>query len=159
MTEYNPYDYKDFGKGEGNEYVDFLALTLKPFIDKKYRTLKDSAHTFVGGSSMGALISLYAVIKYPNVFGGAGIFSPAFWPAPKIYDDVATAKWGNAFRRFYFYAGGQESETLVPDINKMISIIEKKGHYETLRVISPVGKHNEAAWSKEFPHFHTFIIR
>ena len=159
MTEYNPYDTKDYGKGEGDAYVDFLALTLKPFIDKKYRTLKDSAHTFVAGSSMGALISLYAMVKYPDVFGGAGIFSPAFWTAKKIYDDVAAAKWSAAFRRFYFYAGGQESEIMVPDVNRMVAVIEKKGHYETQRVISPVGKHNEAAWAKEFPHFYDFIIR
>lgn len=159
LTEYNPYDHKNYGKGEGNEYVDFLALTLKPFIDKKYRTLKDSVHTFVAGSSMGALISLYAVVKYPDVFGGAGIFSPAFEPAPKIYDDVAMAKWGNAFRRFYFYAGGKESETMVPDLNKMLATVEKKGHYETRRVLSPVGKHNEAAWAHEFAFFYKFLIR
>lgn len=159
INEYNPYDHKDNGKGEGSEYVDFLALTLKPFIDKKYRTLKDSAHTFIAGSSMGALISLYAVVKYPDIFGGAGIFSPAFWPAQKLYDDVAAAKWGSGFRRFYFYAGGQESENMVADLNKMIAVIEKKGHYETQRVVSPIGKHNEATWGKEFAHFYTFIIR
>ena len=159
MNEYNPYDHKDYGKGEGNEYTDFLALTLKPFIDKNYRTLKDSAHTFVAGSSMGGLISLYAIAKHPQVFGGAGIFSPAFWPAPKIYDDVALAKWSSGFRRFYFYAGGAESETMVRDMNKMIATIEKKGHYETQRVVSPIGKHNEATWGREFLHFYKFIIR
>ena len=159
MTEYNPYDHKDFGKGEGNEYVDFLALTLKPFIDKKYRTLKDSSHTFIAGSSMGALISLYAMVKYPDVFGAAGIFSPAFWPDKKIYNDVAAAKWSTGFRRFYFYAGGQESEKMVPDMNRMIAVIEKKGHYETQRVVSPIGKHSEAEWAKEFAHFYTFVIR
>ncbi len=159
MTEYNPYDHKDYGKGEGNGYVDFLALTLKPFIDKKYRTLKDSTHTFVAGSSMGALISLYAAVKYPQVFGGAGIFSPAFWLAPKIYNDVSAAQWGTGFRRFYFYAGGQENENMIRDMDKMITAIEKKGHYETRRVVSPVAKHNEAAWGKEFIHFYTFIIR
>lgn len=159
MTEYNPYSHKEYGKGEGNEYVDFLALTLKPFIDKKYRTLKDSAHTFVAGSSMGALISLYAVVKYPGVFGGAGVFSPAFWPAPKIFADVAAANWSTGFRRFYFYAGGRESANMVTDLDKMIAVIEKKGHYETQRVVSPVAGHNEAAWSKEFAHFYTFIIR
>lgn len=159
LTEYNPYDHKDYGKGEGNEYADFLAFTLKPFIDKKYRTLKDSTHTFVAGSSMGAVISLYAAVKYPQVFGGVGIFSPAFRIAPKIYDDIAIAKWDNSFRRFYFYAGGEESETMVRDLDKMIAAIEKKGHYETQRVVSPIGKHNEAAWAKEFAHFYKFIIR
>jgi predicted alpha/beta superfamily hydrolase len=159
MTEYNPYDFKNYGKGEGSQYVDFLALTLKPFIDKKLRTLKDSAHTFVAGSSMGGLISLYAVVKYPRVFGGAGIFSPAFWTAPAIYDDVAKADLGRAIKRFYFYAGGKESETMVADMDKMIAAIEKKGNYETRRLMNPVGKHNEATWRKEFADFYQFIIR
>ncbi len=78
MNEYNPYSFKQFGIGEGDKYVDFLVKTLKPFIDKHYKTLADKKNTYVAGSSMGGLISLYAVMKYPSVFGGAGIFSPAF---------------------------------------------------------------------------------
>jgi predicted alpha/beta superfamily hydrolase len=159
LTEYNPYDNKDYGKGEGNQYADFLAQTLKPFIDKKFRTLKDSAHTFVAGSSMGALISLYAVVKYPNVFGGAGVFSPAFWTAPAIYDQVQKADFGKGIKRFYFYAGGKESETMVPDMDRMIAIIEKKGNYETRRVMIPIAKHNEQAWRTVFSDFYNFIIR
>lgn len=158
MTEYNPYEFKNYGKGEGSQYVDFLALTLKPYIDKKFRTLKDSSHTFVAGSSMGALISLYAVVEYPNVFGGAGIFSPAFWTAPAIYDEVEKSNFGRGMKRFYFYAG-KESDTMIPDMDKMIAIIEKKGNYETRRLINPLGKHNEATWRKEFADFYRFIIR
>jgi predicted alpha/beta superfamily hydrolase len=159
MNEYNPYDFENHGKGEGSQYVDFLALTLKPYIDNNFRTLKDSSHTFVAGSSMGALISLYAVVKYPKVFGGAGIFSPAFWTAPAIYDDVANASFGRGMKRFYFYAGGKESENVIPDMDKMIATIEKKGNYETRRLMNPLGKHNEAAWRKEFADFYQFIIR
>ncbi|MCW3080822.1 alpha/beta hydrolase-fold protein [Segetibacter sp.] len=158
MTEYNPYDFKN-GKGEGSQYTDFLALTLKPYIDKKFRTLKDSSHTFVAGSSMGGLISLYAVVKYPAVFGGAGIFSPAFWTAPSIFDEVAKADLGRAIKRFYFYAGGKEGEAMVPDMDKMIATVERKGNYETRRVMNPLGKHNEATWRKEFVDFYLFIIR
>lgn len=158
MTEYNPYEFKNYGKGEGSQYVDFLALTLKPYIDEKFRTLKDSSHTFVAGSSMGALISLYAVVEYPNVFGGAGIFSPAFWTAPAIYDEVEKSNFGRGMKRFYFYAG-KESDTMIPDMDKMIAIIEKKGNYETRRLINPLGKHNEATWRKEFADFYRFIIR
>jgi len=159
MTEYNPYEFEKYGKGEGSQYADFLALTLKPYIDKKFRTLKDPAHTIVAGSSMGALISLYALVKYPEVFGGAGIFSPAFRTAPAIFDEVAKANFGTGHKRFYFYAGGKEDKTMVPDMDKMISIVEKKGNYETRRVMNPLAKHNEAAWRKEFADFYQFIIR
>ncbi len=75
INEYCPYDMEKFGKGEGNQYVDFLVKDLKPFIDKNYRTEKDKQNTFIAGSSMGGLISMYAVLKYPGVFGGAGVFS------------------------------------------------------------------------------------
>jgi enterochelin esterase-like enzyme len=59
----------------GNDYLRFLVEELKPFIDKTYSTRRDRDHTFHMGSSMGGLISSYAVAKYPNVFGGAGCLS------------------------------------------------------------------------------------
>ena len=74
----------EYGKGEGDQYVDFLVQTLKPYIDKYYRTKKDEKNTFIAGSSMGGLISFYAILKYPKVFGGAGVFSPAFWITPQL---------------------------------------------------------------------------
>ncbi len=88
-------------KGEGNEYVDFLVKTLKPFIDKNYRTAKDKANTAIAGSSMGGLISLYAVLKYPKVFGAAGVFSPAFWVAPKIFDDIRIKRKKSFFKNIF----------------------------------------------------------
>jgi predicted alpha/beta superfamily hydrolase len=157
MTEYNPYN-SQFGKGEGAQYVQFIVETLKPFIDKKYRTLKDSTNTFIAGSSMGGLISLYAINKYPNIFGSAGVFSPAFWIAPDAYTDLQEAKL-RGIRRFYFYAGGKESNTMVPDMDKMIRIIESKKGYETMRVLNPIAKHNEAAWRKEFADFYRWLMR
>ena len=158
MTEYDPYDNEKYGKGEGKKYVDFLALTLKPFIDRKYRTIPDSMHTFIAGSSMGGLISMYALIKYPGVFGGGGIFSPAFYLAPDIFTEVANANLGKAVRKFYFYAGGKESNVMVPDMDKMLRIVEAKGNYKTRRVMDPTAKHNEAAWRSEFADFIQFLL-
>lgn len=61
-------------------YLKFLVQEVKLLIDGAYRTLPDQRHTFVMGSSMGGLISLYAVEEYPHVFGGAGCIS-THWPA------------------------------------------------------------------------------
>ena len=58
-----------------DHYLKFIVNEVKPFIDQTYRTLPDRAHTFIMGSSMGALISLYALTEYPDVFGGAGCMS------------------------------------------------------------------------------------
>ncbi len=160
MTEYNPYDNNQFGKGEGKQYVDFIVKNLKPFIDSKFRTKKSAAYTFIAGSSMGALISLYAVIQYPDVFGGAGIFSPAFWIVPQLFIDVEkfTTTESAASPAFYFYAGGYESATMVSDMNKMADIIQHKANYKMRRVINPLGKHNEKYWREEFPSFYTWLM-
>ena len=62
-----------------DEYLSFLVQELKPHIDEVFRTKKDAAHTFIGGSSMGGLISMYALCEYPAVFGGAMCLS-THWP-------------------------------------------------------------------------------
>ena len=68
LTEYNPFDNDKFGKGQGDAYIDFLVNTLKPFIDRTYRTMASKEHTIIAGSSMGGFISYYAALKYPNQF-------------------------------------------------------------------------------------------
>jgi predicted alpha/beta superfamily hydrolase len=158
INEYCPYDMEKYGKGEGNEYVDFLVKILKPFIDKNYYTLKDKSHTFIAGSSMGGLISMYAVLKYPNVFGGAGVFSPAFWiGGPKIFDDIK-AKGKNINSKIYFYGGKQEGETMIPDMLKAFEIMSKASKSKMETVIRDDGKHNEARWRIEFPLFYKWMI-
>ena len=167
INEYCPYDFNTRvgngnmqGKGEGDQYVDFLAQTLKPFIDKNYRTLTDKSHTYVAGSSMGGIISMYAVLKYPDVFGGAGIFSPAFWVGPKIFDDIKDKGGKVEHARLYFYAGEKEGDRMVPDMIK--------AHTEMMNVSKPVenfvltvdsnGMHNEPTWRKWFPRFYLWLI-
>jgi metallo-beta-lactamase class B len=158
MTEYNPYDHLQFGKGEGKAYVDFLANTLKPFIDSKYRTKKGADYTMIGGSSMGADISLYAVFEYPNVFGGAFIFSPAFWVTPSLYE-AATHFNSEAMPKFYFYAGGKESTTMVSDLEKMVGILQLKSRVQIRKSINPLGQHQEQSWRAEFPDAYRWLMK
>ena len=66
-------------KPNSDNYLKFLVTELKPYIDKKYSVYKDPAHTFIAGSSMGGLISMYAICEYPKVFGGAACMS-THWP-------------------------------------------------------------------------------
>ena len=157
ITEYDPYDSKD-GKGEGNKYVDFLVKTLKPYIDQHYRTRPDARHTTIVGSSMGGLISMYAALKYPDVFGNSGIFSPAFWIAPPIYQFAQqSALPGNC--RFYFVCGDAESKSEVADMQKMAGIIRAKGISEEnspVTIIKGAG-HNEKQWNGDFPGFYGWL--
>jgi predicted alpha/beta superfamily hydrolase/GNAT superfamily N-acetyltransferase len=68
------------GLPQSDRYLRFLVEELKPFIDAAYRTLPGQDDTFIMGSSMGGLISLYALVEYPQIFGGAGCLS-THWPA------------------------------------------------------------------------------
>jgi predicted alpha/beta superfamily hydrolase len=165
LNEYCPYDFSLTGiaasyssnKGEGNQYVDFLVKTLKPFIDRKYRTLRDKAHTFIAGSSMGGLISMYAVLKYPDFFGGVGVFSPAFWVGQKIFPDIK--KKGKMVQsKIYFYAGKKESDSMVTDMLKAMEGMSKVSHSKITAVIRDDGKHNEQSWRKEFPLFYQWLM-
>jgi predicted alpha/beta superfamily hydrolase len=164
MGEYNPYDFKNpdnktdkIIKAEGDEYVDFLAKTLKPFIDKKYRTLPNARHCFVAGSSMGGLISLYAILKYPNVFGGAGVFSPAFWTASKLEQDVKKLS-PQLKSKIYFYAGGVESKTMVSDMQHIFELLKANPKIKMKVQVTADGKHNEANWRRAFPAFYRWMI-
>lgn len=161
MNEYNPYDNDRFGKGEGKQYVDFIAKTLKPYIDKKYRTLKDKNNTTIAGSSMGGLISMYAVIVHPKVFGTAGVFSPSFWIAPKMKDDINKLVKTSTHRqnRIYFYAGEQESKEMVRDALQIFEMMRMKAGCKMEVRINAEGQHNEPTWRQEFPAFYNWITK
>jgi predicted alpha/beta superfamily hydrolase len=158
INEYSPYDMEKYGKGEGDLYVDFLVKTLKPFIDKHYRTKKDGDHTFTAGSSMGGLISFYAILKYPKVFGGAGVFSPAFWITPQLMN-INPSQAKKVKGKIYFYAGGQESETMVQDMMHVFGEMRKNSKAKMETVIRAEGKHNEPTWRAEFPLFYKWLMQ
>lgn len=158
MNEYNPYDHERFGKAEGDAYVDFITKTLRTYINKHYRTKRNRKYTLTAGSSMGGLISMYAVLKYPKVFGAAGVFSPAFWVAPQIVDDIR-AKGKKVKSKIYFYAGKQEGETMVPGMLKAFEEMIKLSSSKMTSVIRDDGKHNETTWRKEFPLFYEWVLQ
>jgi len=164
LNEYSPYDFTlnpqkpKENKGEGQQYADFLAKTLKPFIDKKYRTLKDRKNTYITGSSMGGLISLYAVLRYPNVFGGAGIFSPSVWICKKDLLNLIKTTGKKVNSMIYFYCGKLEGQGMVPDMLLAFQELAAVSKSKMTTVIRDDGKHNEPAWRKEFPLFYTWIM-
>ena len=159
MTEYNPYDSQQFGKGEGKQYLEFIVKTLKPYIDKQYRTEKNASHTIIAGSSMGGLISMYAILMYPEVFGKAGVFSPAFWVAgDHIYNDVKSGD-SKLNGKIYFYAGGWEGEHMAAGTEKMAELLQKKSQLQVKLKIKKTGKHTEKEWQNQFPAFYRWILK
>lgn len=159
LNEYNPYDNPKYGPGEGKAYAAFMVKTLKPFIDTHFRTLSDAANTGVAGSSMGGLISFYAWLEYPGVFGKAGIFSPSFWIAPQIKKDIhLTAAQRNG--RIYFIAGNAESQTMDADMENIYQDLLQQGMPQNnlKLVVVPGGKHSESYWHQEFGQVYLWLF-
>lgn len=153
LDEYSPWKNAQYGGGEGDQYTEFLVKTLKPYIDKHYRTLKQPKNTGLIGSSMGGLISLYAGVKYPNVFGKLGIFSPAFWFASKdlnFFIRKNSKKLNNS--KFYFVAGKNEMNTMASEISSVVNNLKKEGvPVNNIKVkIDDYGTHTEGYWRGEF---------
>jgi predicted alpha/beta superfamily hydrolase len=140
--------------GRGDAYAAFLVETVKPIIDRDFRTLPGRATTGVAGSSMGGFISLYALYAYPEVFGFAGVLSPHYPFSARLYDFVAQAP--DAPVAIYTDMGDAEwgdpeaDAAYVRAFGRMVAVLERKA--ARLRaVIAPGGVHHERAWAERFP--------
>ena len=156
LNEYAPFDAERFGKGEGDAYLSFLVNTLKPFVEKKYRVRKCRKYRAIAGSSMGGLISFYALLRYPKVFGAAGVFSPAFWINPQV-KALIPEKAKKVKGRIFFYAGKEEGPEMVPDLLAVLQLMSRHSKAGMTSVIRTGGTHSEAAWRSEFPNFYQWL--
>ena len=163
LDEYSPWANERLKKGgEGSQYVEFLVHTLKPYIDQHYRTRPDPAHTAIMGSSMGGLISFYAGLKYPAVFGRVGVFSPAFWFAKdSLLNFVRRCQPAPHKSRFYFVAGPAEGPSMVPQIAEMRDALLARGvRPNQLAFKTPAdGQHAEWFWRREFGPAYQWLLK
>jgi len=150
-------------KAESDDYLNFIVSELKPFIDKNYATAADRPNTFIIGSSMGGLISLYAISEYPEIFGGAGCVSTHFplgkgimleymkkhLPAPKnhkIYFDYGTETLDAQYEPYQMKAD---------------KIMKKRGYKKDKNWITrkfPGEEHSEKSWRKRVDIPLTFFL-
>lgn len=166
LDEYDPWKNPNakLGGGEGDAYVEFLVHTLKPYVDGHYRTRRDRRSTGIAGSSMGGLISLYAALKYPDVFGAAGVFSCACWIArPHIVDYVRSRARERPAPRLYFVVGGLETPDgeMVRDQADVVAALEGASFPVATSVRDVVvrdGRHAEWFWRREFPAAYLWMF-
>ncbi len=151
IDELTPWPNEKYGGGNGKAYVDFIVQTLKPDVDQNLRTLPQQENTAIIGSSLGGLISFYAALTYPKVFGKIGVFSPAFWINPEI-ESYAKNHGHITHQKMYFITGELEGETYINKMKQVINDIETAG-YPKKNITSKVikgGKHHESTWSADF---------
>ena len=152
------------GPPDSDAYLAFLVEEVKPFLDATYRTLPGRADTFVMGSSMGGLISLYALCEYPDVFGGAGCLS-SHWPAvegviaPYLRDHLPDP----ATHWLYFDYGTTTLDALyapgqaVVDGEMAAAGYSRGDNWQTLAF--PGAAHNEIAWAERVRIPLRFLLR
>lgn len=158
----------DKAGGEGDLYLSFIVNSLKPYIDKNYRTLKTKENTFIAGSSMGGFISLYAVYKYPEVFSVVGAFSTAIWFKKDKLIEFLKDNFTIGIS-VYLDSGTKETSDkeksefnaiYVNDTNEIANLLLDLGQPpEDLKVLIDEGAdHSEESWRRRFPIFLDWIL-
>lgn len=164
LKEYSPYSFVDpkLGaiEGLGKKTMDWMVHTFKNDIDRRFRTLADREHTFIAGSSMGGLMSLYAVLEYNQYFSRAAALSPSIWfgvdklkamieHAALRPDTIVYMDYGS--RELHHHANMEHQFAMVTSL-----LLERRIMLES-RIV-PGGNHCEASWEKQIPFFMNTLM-
>lgn len=161
LTEYKPFlspHVPSEKSVSGDKHAEWIATDLKKWVDARYRTKPETASTIIGGASLGGLMSYYMLTTYPEVYGGAIVFSPSFWVHDKVYelhqqvDDFSE-------KRIYLNAGALETPT-VESIEKMADILRQQGmNSSNLKVeVEKAEGHWHMTWRKGFRKAFPWIL-
>ena len=159
LSEYSPFDFSDpefgFIKGRGKKTMDWFTKVFKPWVDRSFPSLPDRKFTFIAGSSMGGLMTIYALAKYNSIFSRGAALSPAIGFSTKqvvkmihgsdfMGDSVLYMDYGQ--KEFY------DDPQAVDGYNKVASALVEEGVLLNSRIV-PEGEHTEASWEKQIPFF------
>ena len=182
LAEYSPFPDRRHGGGDADTYLEFVAATLKPRIDRLFRSRPGRDETSILGSSMGGLVSLYAYFRFPSIFGGAATMSPSIWYGQgAILDFVRDARTPPG--RLYVDVGLHEGVGTLRDARRLARVLARKGFARDRRarrtrgeyggvdrrgrhrgkprvryIEDPNGRHNEAAWARRLEGALRFLL-
>jgi len=150
LREYSPFDDIIHGEGGGAAYLAFVRYTVKPLVDRAFRTRTSRASTTIAGSSMGGLLAMYGLVAGASTFGSAWVMSPALW-----YADGAIYDWlerqPTPVGRLWLDVGLGEGIDAVHDVRRMRDMLVARGwrlddtlHYRE----DPDGDHDEGSWRR-----------
>lgn len=159
LEEYTPWPFYARGMGhmeaKGERYMEWLVNVLKPGVDRRFRTLPKREHTYICGSSMGGLMSVYALCRYNHIFSKAAALSPSLWVdsarAVQLIRDSALAE----DTIIYMDYGSEEMKN---HKNIQEALKYAAGAFLDRQVnicmrIVPGGQHCEASWEQQIPVF------
>lgn len=159
LSEYAPFSFQGrrFGRvtGRGQDTMEWLVHTFKPFLDASYPTLPDRAHTWIAGSSMGGLMSLYALMAYNHVFSRAAALSPSIWWAPDRVEQMIRQADVRRDTVLYMDYGSRElgnHRRMLRQFSRTAQLLLERGVLLDCRIV-PGGTHCEASWERQIPFF------
>jgi predicted alpha/beta superfamily hydrolase len=166
MREYMPYrSLPTILRVQGNRYPNFLIKEVMPFISLRYRTASGPENTGLGGSSLGALISLYTAVSHPGWFGHLLLESPSLWTSNRqmIKESRAVKQWPE---RIFLATGTAEAgredrdRSMVDDVRELAGIFRRAGlNDRRLKLLIEEGAtHHESAWARRFPDALSFLF-
>lgn len=155
---------------QADAYLSFIVRELKPYIDRTYSTNPGRSHTFIGGSSMGGMISLYAICEYPDVFGGAACLSTHWTVLYSAQNNLIPASMMEYLsahlpdpkqHKIYFDFGTTTLDTLYEQFQVQVDrLMLKKGfRFSNWRTAKyPGEEHSEAAWRRRLATPLRFLV-
>ena len=164
LSEYSPFTFSDpkLGHitGRGKTTMDWWVNTFKPLIDSHYPTLPDRRHTFIAGSSMGGLMSLYALLEYNTVFSRAAALSPSIWFAAEQLDALIRNVRLAPDTVLYMDYGSREIRfhpNMRHRFGQVASLLIDREIQLSCRIV-PGGDHCEASWERQIPFFFNTLL-
>lgn len=164
LSEYAPFTFQDarLGRviGRGEETMRWFIDTLKPMIDERYPTLPNREHTFIAGSSMGGLMSLYAATAFNHVFSRAAALSPSIWMATRRLDQLFAEASIKPDTVIYMDYGSREMR-FHPNMARRFSAVTARLLSRRVQLTSrivPEGNHCEASWERQLPFFISVLL-
>ena len=159
LSEYSPVDFT-FKNGEhivgkGKKYMDWLVNTFKPYIDNNLRTIPDREHTAIAGSSMGGLMTLFAVAKYNKIFSRGAALSPSLWAfGTGLAGFIEKSRFSKDTVLYMDYGSKELDRAGIAKNNfcTATNLLIQKGVNLTARIVDG-GTHSEASWERQIPIF------
>lgn len=159
LHEYSPFPVKvkpeGMLKGQGGLYMDWLVDTLKPLVDNMFRTLPDREYTYISGSSMGGLMSVFAVTKYNHIFSKAAALSPSlYFGTAKVTELIKDSRFEEDTVIYMDYGSEEmrDHKNAAVAFKKVFNAFMDKRVKVCARIV-PGGTHCEASWERQIPVF------
>ncbi|HEY8715443.1 MAG TPA: alpha/beta hydrolase-fold protein [Candidatus Acidoferrum sp.] len=161
IREYTPSRAPKLGGGSANRYAQFLIEEVKGFIDHEYRTLGEFAHTGLGGSSLGGLVSLFVALKFSGVYSKVAALSPSVWWDQRILHRFAETVRIRNRSKIWLDIGTGEGGQIVRDVQDFRDVLFRRGwqqdrdlHFELVED----AEHNEGAWAQRIGAVLQFLF-